>query len=848
MHFSSFCKLLLPVSAAFLLWTCSSEQNSVTSNIYHNSTAQYNGYFYAREKAREVEAVLLKSLDDDPTEILRLFPKLDTTLAKTYQKDTEEIIKMASISIQRHPNSKWVDDNYVMVGLARLYDCDYQNAIQTFKYVNTKSNDNDIRHVALIQLVRTFTEMGEWDKAEEAFRFVEKENLNKINRKNLLLQKAYYYQTRVDYDNMVRNLTLADTLLTRKDGKGRIYFLIGQIYQKLGFSSEAYNYYRKCLSISPSYEIEFYARLNLAQVARLDDSRDVKVVRKQFAKLLSDAKNVEFRDKIYYELGEFEFKQGNLEEAISNYELAADEGMNKRIQGSSFLRIGQIYFDSLQKYSIAKSYYDSAVAALPPDLENYEDIKKRREILIDFVKFTETIQWQDSLLQLSTLDSAIVYSLLDSTLKARTPIPIVQKKKKRNESNNTGSNNNSFFQGEKTTTSSWYFENPSAVALGQSEFKRIWGNIPLEDNWRISTRTIISIADNISEAPQKETEEVGEESDNGETEILNVFNQLPKSDEQKEEALSKIEDAYFALGDLYYIQLNQRENASKSYIKLLNRFPESHHVPEVLYKLFLIHKDDNIELANQFADRLKIDFPNSTYTRVMLNPDYLKETSVAAEKQKLLYKEIYENFSNGNLKIAQDKLSIALELGDTGFTPQLELISILITGKTEDITQYQYELTEFTKKYPDSPLVPYVEVLLASSKSHLESAEKSQGIRFIRSFDEPHYFVIVHPSKENISNVLITEVDRLNNSNPDLKNLKTSNLILTEEYILTYVIGLPDPETALNYRGKIDLELMKNRTLSTYKFDTFVITKDNFDIFYRTKGLDEYLAFFDRNY
>jgi len=48
---------------------------------------------------------------------------------------------MASISIQRHPNSRWVNDNYLMVGLARLYACDYQNAILTFKYVNTKSQN-----------------------------------------------------------------------------------------------------------------------------------------------------------------------------------------------------------------------------------------------------------------------------------------------------------------------------------------------------------------------------------------------------------------------------------------------------------------------------------------------------------------------------------------------------------------------------------------------------------------------------------------------------------------------------------------------------------------------------------
>jgi len=83
---------------------CSIEQNSITSSSFHNLTAHFNGYFYAKEGALEVDKMILKSLDDDHNKILLLYPRLDTVLAKTYKKNTDEIIKMASISIQRHPN------------------------------------------------------------------------------------------------------------------------------------------------------------------------------------------------------------------------------------------------------------------------------------------------------------------------------------------------------------------------------------------------------------------------------------------------------------------------------------------------------------------------------------------------------------------------------------------------------------------------------------------------------------------------------------------------------------------------------------------------------------------------
>ncbi len=119
-----------------LLAGCSSDRNTWTSKAYHNTTAHYNGYYYSREEIAKIEKTIWDSHKDDYNRILRLYPALDTALAKTYDKEIQEAIKMASIAIQRHPNSKWVDDGYVLVGKARLYSMDWGNAITTFKYTN----------------------------------------------------------------------------------------------------------------------------------------------------------------------------------------------------------------------------------------------------------------------------------------------------------------------------------------------------------------------------------------------------------------------------------------------------------------------------------------------------------------------------------------------------------------------------------------------------------------------------------------------------------------------------------------------------------------------------------------
>jgi hypothetical protein len=451
---------------------------------------------------------------------------------------------------------------------------------------------------------------------------------------------------------------------------------------------------------------------------------------------------------------------------------------------------------------------------------------------------------------MAAMDSAKLHQVLDSSLTAKSKAAQASgKKKKRNTATGETTLNNSLTQTENTSTGDWYFGNPSAVALGQSEFIRIWGNIPLEDNWRRSNKssntpdaaaTVAVTASEDTNAP-KPTQE-----DARATEIAKVFAQMPRTEEDKQQALDKIEEATFQLGDIFFLQLNERNNAATSYRQLLSRFPGSDHEPEVLYKLYLIEKENPQGSANLYADQLKTKYPSSTFARVLLNPDYLKEASVAAEKQKLIYKEAYQAFASGNLRAAQEKTSVGLALGETSFNPQLELLRILITGKTEDVTKYQYELGEFLKKFPDSHLKPYAEQLLAASKSFIEKTEKAKGIRFAAQDNAPHYLVLVYNRESKIANEISEACEQFNSA---LKmRLQTSNLVFTDELALTMISDLPEKNAALEYFDKITASLAQRNTLATFKFDTFVISKDNFQIFYRTKALDEYLTFFDRNY
>ena len=281
---------------------------------------------------------------------------------------------------------------------------------------------------------------------------------------------------------------------------------------------------------------------------------------------------------------------------------------------------------------------------------------------------------------------------------------------------------------------------------------------------------------------------------------------------------------------------------------MLNRFPETGHEPEVLYTLYLITRETDTLAAEEYATRLKTKHPTSSFAKILINPDYLQESSQAAEKQKGLYKDAYDAFLQENYIAANFALDEAFALGETSFNPTLELLRVLIVGQTEDITVYQYQLGEYIKANEGNELATYAQKLLDASREFLKNQEKRRGIQYVRSLEEPHYFVLVSKSSDQINELATSTLESFNRSSFKDLNLRTSNLILNDQYHITFVADIPGISTAIDYYITFNEKLPDMTGLRNHKFDNFVITKDNFDIFYRTKGLDEYLLFFQKNY
>lgn len=836
---------------------CSSQKTNMVAVTYHNTTAHYNAYFIANQTINEIVRSIEQAQVHDYDNILNVIPPLDSMTSVTYAEQIEEVLKKASLIVQNHPNSKWVDDAYNLVGLARLYGYEYTHAIETFKWVNTNSKDDDIRHEALIHLMRTFIEYEEMNNALAVSDYLEKEDLSSTRRKELNLMRAWYYQNTEDWDNMVRYLVASTDDLKASDDKAMVYFIIGQLYQMQGFDAEAFSNYKKCLASSPVYELSFYAKLNMARVSNLENTRDIKNIRKDFKRLVKDAKNKEFVDRIYYEWGGFELRQNNLNEGIEKFNLSVQSGLNNpRQKGRSYLALGEIYYDTLRNYEMAKAYYDSTIQVLPQDFEGYDAIKSRQEVLEDFITQLDIVHTQDSLLALSEMDSVDIAALIQNQIDAEAAAAEEEAKRQERQSRQTTDNTTSLFEntGISDGAGSWYFSNPASIAIGQSEFRKLWGNRPLEDHWRRSVKTNQLIAateeqeagddDEVQEGPEN-LDPVAEQ----ESQFADMFNTIPFTEDAKQQSLQMVEEAMFRLGNIYYFDLRENDNAILTFEEFMDRFDPSEHSPEVMYKLYLLYADNRESDAQQMKDLLIADYPESNFAKELINPDYQKESQLANEILVRQYEEAYRQFDLANYQAADSIAAAAIHTYPDGdYVPRLELLRILVVGRTKDLFQYQFELGEFIEKYPDDQYTTYAQELLEASERYKESLIKLKDAQFKVEEATPHYFIAVYNASDAGSDKLISAIEAFNSSNFTESELKTGTLKLDNSTSLVMVDRFKDQESALFY---YDLWRAQNTMASesrNFKFDTFVISQKNFEILYKTKELDTYKSFYTLHY
>lgn len=758
---SRYCRnLTLGLVAVWGLVSCSAEKDTFVARNWHNLLAHYNSYYIAREKLSEVELTTWKSIKDNYNRPLAVLPPPGQASSQTAALD--EIVKKASIPIQRHKNSDWVDDSYLIIGKARYYQDDYENATHTFRYLVSKAKDENVKHAALIWLLRTYTDMKEYSYARQATEAALGKVLDKKNKKDFYLAMAHYHSKFREWPEVLGYVEEALPLMRRNVYRARMEFLAGQLRQRMEDDSMANVHFKMVARCRPPYELGFNAQVNAAQTLAANDENGIRKIRKYFRKQLRDEKNFEYQDKIYYEMARFELKQNDVPKALefANASLRS-KGTTTGMKGYTYLLQGRIFYEKVKRYDLAKIYYDSAVAALDTTEENYKAIVKRQKVLAEFVAQYEIIQKEDSVRALAGLDSNALKAKLTAMAvkKLRQDAELARKAEKeakiaeREEAARAAAQGTTNGLGGPATTTTggqnqpdagntlWYFYNPGQVARGKALFTRKWGRRPLEDNWRRSKKEL----ENNEEGDGSGTAGGGKDSTGAKTAkteqtldgkdgkekakeaptlseaeaaaaLVAQYKQgLPLTDAAMNESDRKLQPALFTIGKIYDQKLEEPDNALASFVRLTKNYPDYDKDPEALYNLYIIYGRKKMTPQADSVKRVLVaKHPYSVFAKLIDDPEYLAKNRAQTEAAKGVYRQAYGSYKEGRyIEAAQGIATIRRQYPENSFRDRVDLLAALITAKTIDPTAYKDSLRALEARYPKSDLQPTIKQMIS---------------------------------------------------------------------------------------------------------------------------------------
>ncbi|OUJ73767.1 hypothetical protein BXP70_12370 [Hymenobacter crusticola] len=716
---------------------------------------------------RALEATLYKNRVNDYNQILPLFPTLDEATVTKITADLDDVVKKASLPIQHRPGSDWTDDSYVLIGKARYYKLELEDAIKTFKYINTTSQDPNAKHESLIWLMRAFLADKDYESALLVSNILDKEQGQEQNARELFLTRAQYYLLTGNQKLAIEQLEQAIPYIEEKNEQSRTRYILAQLYQANNEDKKAYAELNKILKRNPPYELDFFSKLMLGQVSDLNTT-DRARLDKYFTKLLKDAKNKEYRDKIYYEMARLNYRQQRYDQALALLQKSArTPGPNKAQKSYTYLLAGRIYYENLQKYRLAAAYYDSTVQNMPKTALEYEATAERSAILKEFAQQITIVETQDSLQALAKLDPSTLQTRLttyataelEAQKKEQERLLAQQEKQARQQESisgvsslRTGDPNidpNTF--AATSTGAQWYFDNPTALATARSEFIRRWGDRQLQDNWRVTSQasgsavtsrggnvpvTIAGASNtNVNPGEASATPAPTDPAAQQEALVAKYRQAIPLTEAQMQASQKQVEEALFTLGTIYSQQLREPVRAAETYEKVVARFPQSKHRPETYYSLYLIYKEQpDAPKADVYAQRLRQEFPNSSYAKLVADPEYLRRTSIANAKVAVQIDSAFALYKRQEFKKAAELVDLTKQqYPENDLNDRLAFLNTLLTIRTQPPLTAKASVEKFYKDFPDSQLSSQALTMLNTYKEY--EAGKITGA--LASTDKP---------------------------------------------------------------------------------------------------------------
>ncbi len=892
----------LLVAVLFFLAGCTTEKNTVVSRAYHNLTAHYNVYFNGRESLRTGVEKINNSVEDDFSKVLPLYKSSNPSTAKAATSEMENAVLKGSKLIQSHSITKkpkrrknrskdyikfasrdefnnWVDNAYILMGKAYFYKQNFASAIENFSYVVRKFEDDPSRYTAYVWLIRSYTEM---ERYVEAFEIIQQMQTDEKFPKQLAGELAAatsdYYAQQLSYTEGIPFLSIAVKQTPKKLEKLRFKYVLAQWYQETGNPEKASQIFREVARMNPPYKMAFNARINAA--GTFTGIGDIDKLKKELRKMLRDKKNLEFRDQIYFAMGNISMKEGKKDQAKQEYTKSASMSTDNMYQRAlSCLTLAQIYFEE-PEYKKAQSYYDSAMVVIDEKYPNYKQIYDRHKSLTRLTDNIYAVEREDSLQRIALMDEPSRNSLIDKWIQE---VNEKEAKAKLAESaqmmdrNYFRQNESRFGLGQQQEGAGWYFYSPTTVAYGKVEFERLWGKRKLEDEWRRADKRTIADENNDQAEDSLLTEggQVKKVKDPKSREFY--LQDLPLTDSLMTISHAKIRNSLFNAGRIFKTDFSDFPRSIGSFEDLNKRYPENLFALSSWFELWdLYTKQNNQEKADYYKNLITSKFPESKYAKYLQNPNYFIELEAKTDSLNRLYQQAFLEFKEGRYTDAGNVTDQIMTMKpDSSLIPKIKFIKTIADGTSSTREVFGKLLTEYITAFPkaepkplaeqilkliqDSTLVDYqklVESGYLSDKINnselLPGNQKSAdefGGKFSYDEDLLHYFVIAYPKSAKIDlNRLKFDLANYNIDHYTKFDFDIETQNLNNNYSMLLIRSLNNKEQGLIYFRSIIKKRNVFSALKNIKYVNFIASSTNFREITADKDFAEYLKFFVKNY
>ncbi len=758
---------------------------------------------------------------------------------------------------------RWVREGWLLIGKARVWKGAHDEARMTFEHILVQFPETPMWYESQLWLARLDLIAGDLVAAEDRLRSL---SANRRYPKNKyfthLLESTWasYYHRQENIPQTLIHLERALNNAPDKSHRLRYTFLLGQLQQKQGKFAESNKNFRRVIRMSPSYEMSFNARVNMA--SNFQGGRGGQDMIRSLQKMARDEKNAEFLDQIYYAMGNIEQSNGNMEKAIEYYKLSAQKSQRNNYQkGISYLVLADYYF-ARPSYTVSQAYYDSAYNALDPDFPGYRELEIKTQNLNKLVENLNIVVVEDSLQRLA----AMTPRERDAVIAAQIRKVRDDEERLRREEQEGRDRFAQFQQTQRgrvpdTQGGAWYFYNQSSLSYGLSEFQMRWGRRRLEDNWRRSNKR--EVIDQPTSVAQTTTDPSGEPQkviDNKSREFY--LQDLPLNDSLLKVSHERIQEALLRVGEIYENDLKDYPEATKAYELLGTRYPQGNFTLMGYYNLYQIARFNQKPAdMERYKQTIISRFPNSTYALMLSNPNYLESLQRENREMEDFYQQTFSYFQQGNCAQATQNARTGMErYKGTDLAPKFHFIVAQCVGRSGDIRAYKNILAEVVEAYPKTEISKQAaDIIVFIDQRELQLASQTIDRPTDRPEDIAKPSVLYQqPDGEHIFLAIIPKRSPLNQLRFNLVsfnaeyfinlNLQVGNRELTNFVELLTVEPFKNQKEAMEYYQKAMAEEGLMGIVPESDFTLTVISRKNLELFLQDKSVAEYLNFFRGNY